>query len=248
MDMRKTMKKTDQTVFVTGADRGIGRATVIRALKEGYSVVAASWKPITERAEFLEEKLPDAKLSFVDFDVRDAKAVTEKIGDVLKTFGRIDILVNVAGISYFGNALNCTEEEWDKTLATNVKGYFLLAQAVLSDMCERKDGKIINLSSIWGQRGSANMMAYSVSKFAIEGFTKSLQEFARPSSVRVTSIVLDKVDTDFREYMEGKVFFTPEQCKLMLSVNDVTDAIFSVIDSSATCHISTVTLEAYLFK
>jgi 3-oxoacyl-[acyl-carrier protein] reductase len=242
------MKKTDQTIFVTGVDRGIGRATVIRALKQGYSVVAASWKPIVDHTEFLAEKLPDANLNFVDFDVRDAKSVADKISSVLKKCSHIDVLVNVAGISFFGNVLNCTEEEWDKTLDTNVKGYFLLAQAVLSEMCEKKDGKIINLSSIWGQRGSANMMAYSVSKFAIEGFTKSLQEFSRTSGIRVTSIVLDKVDTDFREYMEGQVFFTPEQCKLMLSVTDVTDAIFSVIDSSPTCHISTLTLEAYRFK
>ena len=242
------MDKSKQTVLVTGADRGIGRAIAIDALREGFSVVAASWKPLDARAEFFVEKSPAAKLAFIDFDVRDAALVREQIHNVVSTFGHIDVLVNVAGISYFGNVMDCTEEELTTTLDTNVKGYFLLTQAVLETMCERRSGKIINLSSIWGQRGSANMMAYSVSKFAVEGFTKSLQEYARPFGVRATSIVLDKVDTEFREHMDGKVSFTTQQCALMLSSRDVSDAVFGVINCSATSHVSTVTLEAYLFK
>ncbi|HML83236.1 MAG TPA: SDR family oxidoreductase [Thiomonas arsenitoxydans] len=235
-------------VFVTGADRGIGRAIALSALRHGHSIIAASLNAIDDREEFDAASTNGATARFVTFDVRDADVVRRVAAHVTSTAGPIGCLVNVAGIAYFGNVLECTEQEWDETLTTNVKGYFLLSQAVLPGMLEKGEGMIVNLSSIWGLRGSASMMAYSVSKFAVEGLTKSLQEYCRPHGIRVTSVVIDKVDTPFRERMGAKVSFTEEQCRRMLTAEDVASAVIEVIGSSNTLHISTLTLDAYQWR
>jgi 3-oxoacyl-[acyl-carrier protein] reductase len=238
----------ENLALVTGADRGIGKAIALAALQNGYSVIVGSLNKISDRKPYYDALHDGATVGFLEFDVTRPDEMQKTVEQITQFTGPITHLINVAGISYFGNILECTEQEWDETLETNVKSYFLLSKAVIPYMIKRESGMIINMSSIWGVRGSPTMLAYSVSKHAVEGLTKSLQEFGRPFGIRVTSVILDKVDTHFRERMEGKVNITPAQCKTMLTADDVATAVIEVANSSNTRHISTVTLEAYKWK
>src|SRR5205814_5296579 len=118
-------------------------------------------------------------------DIRDGLSVTRAVESVARRFGSIDVLVNAAGVAYFGGVSLCTEEQWDDTLDINLKGYFLACKAVFPFMKQAGSGSIINVSSIWGLRGAASMVAYSASKFGIESLTESFAEEARPLGIRV---------------------------------------------------------------
>ena len=111
-------------------------------------------------------------------------------------FKKIDILINNAGISSVGLLQDLSEEEFNRIFAVNVNGTFNCTQAVLSDMISRKEGNIINISSVWGMVGAANEVAYSASKAAIIGFTKALAKEVGPSNVRVNCIAPGIVMTD----------------------------------------------------
>ncbi|MFZ2315072.1 MAG: SDR family oxidoreductase [Gammaproteobacteria bacterium] len=245
------MKKQGQNkvALITGADRGIGKAISERLAILGIDTVLISNNV---------DSLKNAKSNFhakyekspltISLDVRIKNQIDTAIAEVIDQYGKIDYLINVAGIAYYGGIELCTEEEWDETLNVNVKGYFLMAKSVFPHMKAAGEGMIINMSSVWGIRGAPTMLAYSTSKFAIEGFTKSLSEEARQYGIKVTSIILDKVDTPFRDEMGKYVNFSHEQKIRMLDVEDVADAVTWVISSSPRSLPSSITLDAFLWK
>lgn len=146
---------------------------------------------------------------------------------------------------HFGGVADCTVEQWERTLQTNLTGYFLMARTVLPGMRAAGTGTIVNMSSIWGRRPAPATLAYSVSKYGVEGLTKCLAEEARPWGVKVSSLVLDKVDTDFREGMAAHVDYDAEQRARMLSADDVADATLAILESSGRAHPSSVELDAW---
>lgn len=234
--------------IITGADKGIGKTISTMLFNNKINTVRLSnnfSKLDLENNIQDENRLVSIAMNL---DVRDSKGIEIAINDIYSRFGRIDYLINVAGIAHFGGIELCTEEQWDETLATNIKGYFLMTKAVFPHMKKAKKGMIINMSSVWGVRGSPTMIAYSTSKFAVEGFTKCLFEEAKPHGIKVTSIILDKVNTDFRDKMESYVNFSTEQKQQMLSVEDVADAVKWIINSSSRVLPSSVTLDAFSWK
>jgi NAD(P)-dependent dehydrogenase (short-subunit alcohol dehydrogenase family) len=224
-----TMK--GQTAIVTGATGGIGSAVARRLGKAGARV----------------DNEGGAAEAFV-VDVRDAAAVGRAADAVSEASGTIDVLVNVAGIAHYGNVASCTEEQWDETMAVDLRGYFLMCKAVLPSMKKAGRGSIINMSSIWGRRGAANMVAYVVSKFGVEGLTESLAEECRSHGIRVSSLVLDKVDTDLRANMKDFVSYSPEQRGRMLTSDDVADAVAFALGSGATSLPTSITLQAFRWQ
>ncbi len=239
----------NKVAVISGADRGIGKA-----ISEKMAAANIETVLISNNLSGLEE----VKLGIENFyqnepfvislDVRDSNSIKTAINNVVKKYGHIDYLINVAGVAYFGGIELCTEEQWDETLNVNVKGYFLLSKAVFPHMKKVKSGTIINMSSVWGVKGAATMIAYSTSKFAVEGFTKSLSEEARPHGIKVASIVLDKVDTEFREAMRDHVNFTNEQKMCMLTADDVADTVSWIIGTSSRALPSSIVLDAFLWK
>ena len=238
----------DQVAFITGADRGIGRALAQRLRARGVKLALFSNNGENLRKTAREERWSEPEVLLDVFDVADSHAVRCTVDRSLAHFGRVDHLLNVAGILYFGGVLQCTEVQWDRTLNTNAKGYFLMAREVLPKMQEAGAGSIVNVSSIWGKRGAPATLAYGVSKFAVEGLTKSLQEEVRPWGVKVTSIVLDKVDTDFRENLAGHIDYTAEQRARMIQPADVVDAIVWFLESATTMLPTSIELDAWLWK
>jgi 3-oxoacyl-[acyl-carrier protein] reductase len=234
-----------KVALITGADRGIGHALAQRLSREGAKLVLHS---NNEESLLREASPPGTEVLRAVLDVRDRAAIERSVARAVERFGRIDYLLNVAGINVFGGVERCSEEEWDEVIDTNLKGYFLMAKAVFPHMKSGGGGTIVNLSSIWGRRGTAAFLAYSVSKHGVEGLTRSLAEEGRPHGIKVSSIVLDKVDTLFRERMVGQLDFDEEQKARMLSVDDVVDACLYVLGSSPRALPAAVELDAWLWR
>ncbi|KAF2776489.1 MULTISPECIES: SDR family oxidoreductase [unclassified Streptomyces] len=235
----------DRVALITGADRGIGRALGRRLGSEGCRLVLHSHNAEGLHKAVAEEGWSPGQVLTAVHDVADAEAVEASVAEAIERFGRIDYLLNVAGVAHPGGALSTSKEVWDATLSTNLTGYFVAARAVLPHMRRAGEGFVVNMSSIWGRRASApgGGLAYSVSKWGVEGLTKGLAEEARPWGVRVSGIVLDKVDTLFGENMP--VTLTEEQRARMMSTEDVADATVAILTSSPRVHVSTVELDAW---
>ena len=118
------------------------------------------------------------------------------INDLHHAFGPVDVLVNNAGIAEQKVFADITEQDWDRMFATNVKGMYLCAQAVLSDFLQKQSGAIVNLSSVWGITGASCEVHYSAAKAAVIGFTKALAKELAPSGVRVNCVAPGVIDTD----------------------------------------------------
>lgn len=231
--------------IVTGADKGIGLDISKMLYNMGINTVLISNNFSREDLGNNNHEEEEPISIPINLDVRDNKAIKLNINNIYSRFGRIDYLINVAGIAHFGGIELCTEKQWKDTLDTNITGYFLMTKAVFPHMKTAKKGVIINISSVWGVRGSPAMLAYSTSKFAVEGFTKCLAEEAKPYGIKVTSIILDKVNTDFRDKMKSYVNFSTEQKQKMLSVEDVSDAVKWIINTSPRVLPSSISLDAF---
>jgi 3-oxoacyl-[acyl-carrier protein] reductase len=241
-------KHNEKVAFITGADRGIGEGIAKRLKQEGVKLYLCS-DNLVGLEQSIKNYAPNSEdVITAGFDIRDNKKVKEAVAEAINKFGKVDYLLNVAGISYYGGLLQHAEEEWEKTLRTNVDGYYATARAVTPNMINNKSGIIINVSSIWGQRPAPVMMSYSVSKFAVEGLTKCLAEELKPHGIKVSSIVLDKVDTAFRDNMKPYIDYNEEQRNRMISVADVVDTMMYILNSSARVSPSSITLEACLWQ
>ena len=191
------MKKT---AFVTGGSRGIGRAIVRRLSEEGYAV-GINYLQSSGQASDLEAGLTALGCSAlaVQGDVADREAITAAIRRVEEAFGPVTLLVNNAGIARQHQFQDITEEVWRRFFAVNLDGAFHTIQAVLPHMLHEKNGCIVNISSIWGERGASCETVYSATKSAIAGLTKSLAMELAPSRIRVNCVAPGVIRTDMTE-------------------------------------------------
>ena len=189
------------TVIVTGSTRGIGKETALLLLQKGLNVIISSrsQQSVDKVIQVILEKFPSKKENVLGLkcDVSKYSDVTSLVDVSVKTFGKIDILVNNAGIVYFKSIMDTTEEEWNKTIDTNLKGVFLFTKEVLPYMIGNKSGVIVNVSSGAGKSGFPNLSAYCASKFGVIGFTESIaKEVADNDNVKVMAICPGGVDTN----------------------------------------------------
>ncbi len=168
-------RMTGRVVFVTGGTRGIG-AAISRSFAEQGAVVAAGYGRDREQAEGLLRQFEENGMtgSIHQGNVGSAEDCRRTVQEVCEKHGRIDVLVNNAGITIDKTALKMTDEDWYKVLAVNLSGAFFMSQAVLPHMLERGTGRIINISSIIGSTGNIGQANYSASKSGLFGLTKSL--------------------------------------------------------------------------
>lgn len=187
---------TGKTALITGAGRGIGRATAIELAKEGVHIgmIGLNMDNLEKVTTELEEY--GVNVAAAVADVADLESVTNAVEHIKSELGPIDILINNAGIAKFGGFLDLSPEEWEKIIQVNLMGVYNVTRAVLPEMIERKTGDIINVSSSAGQRGAAVTSAYSASKFAVLGLTESLMLEVRKHNIRVTALTPSTVATD----------------------------------------------------
>ena len=195
----------DKIALVTGGGRGIGKAVALAYAREGAKMaICARTGSEVERAASEIQGLGTDCLGIV-CDVSSEQAVTTLVDGVGKKFGRIDVLVNNAGV--MTRPVPVTELEvrkWDYTMAVNLRGPFLVTRATLPFMIKQKGGSIINLSSTIGRGAYANFCAYAVSKWGIEGFTQTLAAEVRSCGVRVNSVEPGYVATKLTGYQGSR--------------------------------------------
>ena len=191
-----------KTIIVTGGSRGIG-AQIVRTLAEnGYNVVL-NYNKSEEIAKSIKEELTSKGYNVEIFraDVSKREEVKKLVDFTIEKYGTVDVLINNAGISQIKLFTDITDIDWDKMLATNLNSVFYASQEVLPYMINKKDGCIINISSIWGSVGASCEVHYSVTKAGIDAMTKSLAKELGPSNIRVNSIAPGIIDTDMNKYL-----------------------------------------------
>ena len=191
----------EKIVLVTGASRGIGREIAKELAQKGYKVIA-NYNKSKEQAEKLKQENENIEIYKADVSKRDE--VSKMIQDVIKKYGKIDILINNAGISQEKLFTDVTDEDWNTMINTNLYSVFCVTQEVLPNMISRKNGCIINISSIWGMVGASCETIYSVAKAGIDGMTKSLAKELGPSNIRINSIAPGCIDTDMNKNLTEK--------------------------------------------
>jgi 3-oxoacyl-[acyl-carrier protein] reductase len=184
-----------QTALVTGATEGIGRATAFALGQAGYrvGVCARTESKVRQLVEDLRGEGIEAAGVSADVGVPDQ--VARMVADVSRAIGEIDALVNNAGVLIAKPIEELTLEEWDTTMTTNVRSLYLVTRAVLPPMRIRKRGSIVNVASLAGRNGFAGGTAYTASKHAVLGFSRSLMLEVRKDNIRVIAICPGSVDT-----------------------------------------------------
>lgn len=190
----------NKVAFVTGGAKGIGCAIVKRLLNDGYKV-AFTYNNSEEKASNLCDDL-GASCKAYKLDITDSDAVNSVVADVEKNFGEIDVLVNNAGIAEQALFTDITDEMWHKMIETNLSGAFCCSRAVLPYMINRKSGKIINISSVWGETGGSCEVHYSASKAGLIGMTKALAKEVGLSGITVNSVSPGVILTDMTSHFD----------------------------------------------
>jgi glucose 1-dehydrogenase len=183
----------NDVAIVTGGASGIGRAIAIRFAKEGARVVVADLqldsqcddeKPDTVAAI----KKANGEASFIKTDVSSSKEVNALVEDTVKKYGKVSILANVAGIFIRNAIADVSDQEWDKVLKINLNGYFYTMRAVIPHMLKQGEGRIVNVSSIHGIRGTGTAATYCASKGGIEQLTRQVAIDYAKNNIRVNSV------------------------------------------------------------
>lgn len=168
------MKLRGRIAVITGGGRGIGRAICLALAREGADIVIAARteKEIRKTARMVERV--GGKALAVGTDIRKEEEVRKMISEAVKTFGKIDILINNAGVAYGKYLVDTSTEEYETIMDTNVKGMFFCTKYALPHLLKRGEGRIINISSGAGKHGIPKLSIYCASKFAVIGFTESV--------------------------------------------------------------------------
>ncbi len=185
-----------KVALITGASRGIGRATAERFARGGYNLALVSRSE--ESLNRVKEELSGYGVDILIFpaDVSDFKRAQEVVDTTIKEMGRIDVLVNNAGTTLDKFLLRTTEEDWDRIIDINLKSVFNYSKAASRYMLKQKSGVIINVSSVVGLIGNAGQASYAASKAGIIAFTKSLAKELGSRNIRVVAVAPGFIETD----------------------------------------------------
>ena len=190
------MNLCGQVAAVTGASRGIGRAIVLALAAEGATVAALARTEEALRAVCQEIVAAGGQAEPFALDVSSEEQVKGAIAQLHRRYGRLDILVNCAGIGVFCPLLEVSMEDWDRVMAVNARGPFLMCREAIPLMAARGGGCIVNISSVVGLKGYVRQGAYVASKHALMGMTKVLAQEVQPLGIRVHALCPGGVDTD----------------------------------------------------
>ena len=217
----------NKTVLITGASRGIGKAIATRFAKEGYSLVincCNSPEALTQLRKELESAYHIPVLASVG-NIGDYTYVCQLFHEIEAQFRGVDILVNNAGISHIGLLHDVSPEEWQNLININLSSAFYTSKLAIPYMLSKKSGKIINISSVWGNVGASCEVAYSASKGGLNTFTKALAKELAPSNIQVNAIACGCIDTTMNQC------FTPDERQAL--AEEIPAGRFGTVDEVA---------------
>ena len=200
-----------KTVLITGASRGIGKALAHRFGKAGYSLIINSCNSKEVLLALQKELMETYSIRVLASvgNIGDFDYVASLFDDIKKEFGGVDILINNAGISHIGLLSDMSPLEWKNLIDINLSSAFYTAKHAIPYMVSKQEGKIINISSVWGNVGASCEVAYSASKGGLNSFTKALSKELAPSNIQVNAISCGCIDTAMN------ACFSPEERKAL---------------------------------
>lgn len=189
--------KENKTVFITGGGRGIGKEVALKFAENGYNIVTNYVSDKTD-VEALKKEFEEkgVKSLILKADVTDSVAIENLVKKAIEKFESIDVLVNNAGITKDNLLMRMSEEEFTKVIDVNLKGTYIVTKIVSKYMMKKRQGSIINLSSVVGVVGNAGQCNYSASKAGILGFTKSIAKELASRNIRANAVAPGFIETD----------------------------------------------------
>jgi len=186
----------NRIAFVTGASRGIGRACALALSAGGAKVVLAARQLDRLEQVAAEIRTAGSEVFVVPIDLASQDSIKEAFSKASKEFGRVDILINNAGLTRDGLAMRMKRDDWDAVLQTNLSGSFFCIQQVLPQMVRERWGRIVNITSVVGESGNAGQANYAASKAGLIGLTKSLAQELASRNITVNAVAPGFVETD----------------------------------------------------
>ncbi len=212
---------SNQVSVVTGASRGIGKAIAKKLAKDGHAL-ALFGRDVDKLEEIKRELQNDSsQIEIFAGDVADENFVVSSINEVIEKFGKVDHLINNAGVAYFNKFLDSNLDQFKRQIDTNLYGVYNFTKALINHFIERKSGSIITISSLAGKNGFVGGTMYAATKHAVMGFSKSLMLEVRDHNIRVCTICPGSVATD----MLLGTNMEPGKIEKILSPNDVAETV-----------------------
>ena len=206
---RKGMKlnmEERKVAFITGGSRGIGKEVATKFAENGYNIVINYVSDKTDVEALRKEwEAKGVEALILKADVTKAEEVENVVKTAVDTFGKLDVLVNNAGITRDNLLMRMSEEEFDKVIETNLKGTFVVTKAVTKYMMKKRSGSIVNLSSVVGVVGNAGQCNYSASKAGVIGFTKSVAKELSSRNIRANAVAPGFIETDMTAVLSDAV-------------------------------------------
>ncbi len=219
-----------KVAFITGGSRGIGKEVALKFAENGYNIVINYVSDNTDieklKNEFAQKGV---EALIIKADVTNSEEIENLVKEVIEKFGKIDVLVNNAGITKDNLLMRMSEEEFDKVINVNLKGTFIVTKAVIKYMMKKRSGSIINLSSVVGVAGNAGQANYSASKAGIIGLTKSIAKELASRNIRANAVAPGFIETDMTAVLSDSVkenIYNQIPLKRMGSVKEVANLIY----------------------
>ena len=198
--------KDNKVALITGATRGIGKEIAMELARNGFDI-AANCRKISDNLNELKKEIEsnNVRCEFVEADVANFEQCENMVKQTIEKFGRIDVLVNNAGITKDGLIMRMKKEDFEAVIDVNLTGTFNVTRNVIPYMIKQKSGRIINLSSVVGVAGNAGQTNYSASKAGVIGFTKSLAKEVASRNILVNAVAPGFIDTDMTKVLSDSV-------------------------------------------
>lgn len=225
---------SENLALVTGGSRGIGKACALHLAQAGYNVVinyAGNEEAANKTVSELEEL--GVKAEAVKFDISNHDEAQEAVAKIIEKYGRIDVLVNNAGITRDGLFMRMSKENWDAVINTNLTGAFNVTQPVIKVMMKQRSGAIVNMASIVGIYGNAGQANYAAAKAGLIGFTKSLAKELASRNIRVNAVAPGFVQTDMTKSLDSAQISEHIPLKRLGDADDIAGAVkFLAVDAT----------------
>ena len=225
---------SENLALVTGGSRGIGKACALHLAQAGYNVVinyAGNEEAAKQTVSELEAL--GVKAEAVKFDISNHDEAQEAVAKIIEKYGRIDVLVNNAGITRDGLFMRMSKENWDAVINTNLTGAFNVTQPVIKVMMKQRSGAIVNMASIVGIYGNAGQANYAAAKAGLIGFTKSLAKDLASRNIRVNAVAPGFVQTDMTKSLDSAQISEHIPLKRLGDADDIAGAVkFLAVDAT----------------